>query len=1059
MKKRFSKTVSLILVLCAMSFIFPVFAGSEDVLITKKMTIGNDKIYVLQQETSQIEVFDFNAHKIQTISIEKPDKFRHRIPSDLAFYKQQFYLSYYLESEITVHDIQGKLLQTFELQMKHHEGATSLLFNETNLFVGTSGYVMVFDEALQLLNLIPLPVGISGLSGLVTDLAYCSDTLFVLDSTHQEIHVFRVGDMENTFSYYDTLGGYGIEAGRFMNLKGISAHGKIYTAEYFRDSFQEINLLSRDYVLHKIGQGVPFASDILIVQNRIFLCSAASEKLYSFPLYSKQNYPDALVSGKFIDFGTVPLTPSDIHYFSILSSSGFPVEGSIEVDHPVFKVHPSSFTGIQTQVSVMLDPAELKTGSDYKGKLTVKFTNNKEHTISLKAHVGQEKDFQIILPACPLLSSDSDPLLIRIDPQNNLEDDFVVVLTTAQLPFKLVKKDALLWQIEPIGDPPPAFYPLNFQVRSSAIRTVKQDEMTLLYRKSKGSLPGSVLGEYFAADWCRFCPSGHKALLELRDRYSTNELNFVTYYNDCLEDTPVRLCFPGAESRMRWYVPTGTHVSMFFNGDYPIHGGINAPDATMTDTYQERIQTLLVQPRLISLTGTVKIHSSFNDDDTLHIGASIIKTTDIKHHDLRLIALIAENNITWSVATGQTEHNFVARKFLDYVNPEIDPAYGKKILDNDNKRFDVQLFTKLDPLIKRENAYVILMVQDRQTREIYQSHYLSLEPFKEVNQISIRGEKEVFHLNKKEDNLLTFYIQNQGNVIEQGMFKLDSTLAFPEKASIIIGTNTYDADSQLMFDLNPMETLSFKLFLPAGQDYPKKSFLKIKVYSNQIYNLETYLYSSNNSLPRYQVLFPPLSPNNASESFQSFLSSIPFWIKTEPETVILGMEEKKANAEGNLFFYKNLFPGLNSIRLTLIYPDQSLEIINVPVFRNLQLLLTIGSREALFNGKSFPMDAPPYISQGRTMVPLRFISEAFNAHISYDSRTKSISIGFKEKTVSLQINNKRALINNESVELDVPPEIKSGRTFVPLRFIAELFDTQVEWDNATRQIRISTNGD
>jgi hypothetical protein len=118
--------------------------------------------------------------------------------------------------------------------------------------------------------------------------------------------------------------------------------------------------------------------------------------------------------------------------------------------------------------------------------------------------------------------------------------------------------------------------------------------------------------------------------------------------------------------------------------------------------------------------------------------------------------------------------------------------------------------------------------------------------------------------------------------------------------------------------------------------------------------------------------------------------------------------------------------------------------------------LTIGKNIAMIDGIPVPLDVPPIILNGRTMVPIRFISEAFGAEVQWDAETRTVRIYF-EKTftrVTLQINNTIARINDKIVTLDAPPTIKNGRTMVPIRFISEAFGATVDWDNATRTVTI-----
>ncbi len=118
--------------------------------------------------------------------------------------------------------------------------------------------------------------------------------------------------------------------------------------------------------------------------------------------------------------------------------------------------------------------------------------------------------------------------------------------------------------------------------------------------------------------------------------------------------------------------------------------------------------------------------------------------------------------------------------------------------------------------------------------------------------------------------------------------------------------------------------------------------------------------------------------------------------------------------------------------------------------------LYVGKKSASINGLQKEIDAPPFIKDGRTLVPIRFIAEAFGAEVQWDGTTKTVRIYLNSKNIKiiLQINNKIAYVNENKIILDVPPLIKDGRTFVPIRFIAESFGAEVKWDGNLKKITI-----
>lgn len=113
--------------------------------------------------------------------------------------------------------------------------------------------------------------------------------------------------------------------------------------------------------------------------------------------------------------------------------------------------------------------------------------------------------------------------------------------------------------------------------------------------------------------------------------------------------------------------------------------------------------------------------------------------------------------------------------------------------------------------------------------------------------------------------------------------------------------------------------------------------------------------------------------------------------------------------------------------------------------------------KVVVRGKALTMETAPVVSSGRTLVPMRDIFESLDAYVEWNDKTKSITATRNQKVVKLKIGDKKGLINDTPVVLDAPPSITKGRTLVPLRFVGEAFGAKVEWDNDTRTITISTD--
>lgn len=83
------------------------------------------------------------------------------------------------------------------------------------------------------------------------------------------------------------------------------------------------------------------------------------------------------------------------------------------------------------------------------------------------------------------------------------------------------------------------------------------------------------------------------------------------------------------------------------------------------------------------------------------------------------------------------------------------------------------------------------------------------------------------------------------------------------------------------------------------------------------------------------------------------------------------------------------------------------------------------------------MDVKTIVENGRTLIPLRFISENFGAKVSFDAATKTATINSDNKTIKFTANNKAMIIDKNKIALDVPAKILNGRMLVPLRALTE----------------------
>ena len=99
-------------------------------------------------------------------------------------------------------------------------------------------------------------------------------------------------------------------------------------------------------------------------------------------------------------------------------------------------------------------------------------------------------------------------------------------------------------------------------------------------------------------------------------------------------------------------------------------------------------------------------------------------------------------------------------------------------------------------------------------------------------------------------------------------------------------------------------------------------------------------------------------------------------------------------------------------------------------------------------------DQMPVIVDGRTLVPMRGIFEALGAVVLWDDATKTVTAKKSGKVISLVIGDNQATLDGEVKTLDVAPQIIGGRTMVPVRFVSEALGEEVGWNGDTRTVTV-----
>ena len=125
------------------------------------------------------------------------------------------------------------------------------------------------------------------------------------------------------------------------------------------------------------------------------------------------------------------------------------------------------------------------------------------------------------------------------------------------------------------------------------------------------------------------------------------------------------------------------------------------------------------------------------------------------------------------------------------------------------------------------------------------------------------------------------------------------------------------------------------------------------------------------------------------------------------------------------------------------------------------LRFTIGQSKYLWNDISQAMDVAPIIREGRTLLPVRYVADPLGAQVLWNEIERKVSIRTATRTIELWIDNNTAAVNGQKVLIDpnntkvMPIVIPPGRTMLPLRFITDNLDCDVDWNDLNKEVTVT----
>ena len=128
-----------------------------------------------------------------------------------------------------------------------------------------------------------------------------------------------------------------------------------------------------------------------------------------------------------------------------------------------------------------------------------------------------------------------------------------------------------------------------------------------------------------------------------------------------------------------------------------------------------------------------------------------------------------------------------------------------------------------------------------------------------------------------------------------------------------------------------------------------------------------------------------------------------------------------------------------------------------------EIVLTIGDPMMTVNGEEKEIDpglgTTPVIINDRTLLPIREVVEELGGTVGWNGDTREVTLGYNGSEIVLTIDSTAAALNDVAQTLDTAPTIINDRTMLPIRFIAEGFGWDVEWNGDTQEVTITMSGD
>jgi hypothetical protein len=395
-----------------------------------------------------------------------------------------------------------------------------------------------------------------------------------------------------------------------------------------------------------------------------------------------------------------------------------------------------------------------------------------------------------------------------------------------------------------------------------------------------------------------------------------------------------------------------------------------------------------------------------------------------------------------------------------FINSSFEQNFTKKsyslssnlVLDNDNE-------TISDYLTKE--ATIIAQSEDNQFKVVQNGNFFTLTGLLDWADSSLNPEKIDFLV-----ELFAYMTQEPRKPYIQSI-EFDSPLGIKNQRTNLMVQFVNPSDQEwkdLSLIINSKEGDSSKIPVPLLLPYSSLT-LKHELDWRGISGNKEYTISFQDQIEK---VFYSIDPKNEPDSPPKLEITTKIPSETwESEIMVsgkvskgaklfLGIQEFAVNTDNNFLIPIALLMGKNHFTLKAV--DGSLDTMQeftIQRLKKVELSLRIGDYSCIQSGKLIRLQEPPQIFKGTTFVPVRLIADSFHCQINWETKEQKITITTPKLEIILWVGKKIARLNGQEIAVQAPPFIgKSGRTLVPMRFIAESFGATVTWNSDLMEIGI-----